>query len=93
MPRPNLGTAAVLVCVLAAFLFVQHDDLQSQLDQADAQIEAAMQRQTDADLAAAREWAARQACGPAAMPEWLDDKSLVCHPKRGSTYVAKAGTP
>lgn len=83
LPRPNLGTAAVLVCVLAAFLFAQHDDLQSQLDQADAQIEAAMQQQTAADLAAAREWAARQACGGQPFT-WADSSTLICHKERGS---------
>lgn len=35
---------------------------------------------------ASREWAGQQVCGPSAEASWLDDKTLVCTPKRGRPF-------
>ncbi len=32
----------------------------------------------DSEALSSREWAAQQACGPHATPDWLDDKTLRC---------------
>jgi hypothetical protein len=74
--RPNLTTATLLLALFGAFFYVQHDDAQ--------------QAQADEDIAAlhSRNWAARQVCGPDAEPEWVEDKTLVCHRVINTTVLA-----
>ena len=86
-PRPNRGTALIVVAVIGTWLYLQdaeyHDaDHRAEFGQA-AELEAAQQ---DAAALASREFAGQQVCGPAALATWQDDKTLVCTPKRGQPY-------
>ena len=90
-PRPNRGTALIVVAVIGIWLYVQdaeyHDaDHSSDFAQA-AELEAAQQ---DAAALASREFAGQQVCGPEALATWQDDKTLVCTPKRGQPYRVAA---
>ena len=73
--RPNLGTFLLLLALFAAFFWAQADDAQRIGNAPSAAAQAA---QEEAEAIASREWAAKQACGPHADPEWLDDKTLRC---------------
>lgn len=74
--RPNLTTATVLLALFSAFFYVQADDQQAQA--------------AEEDIAAlhSRNYAARQVCGPDAEPEWVEDKTLVCHRVISTTVLA-----
>lgn len=41
---------------------------------------------------ASRKFVGIQHCGPGAEHEWLSDKDIVCHPKRGGAYAFAGGT-
>ena len=86
-PRPNRGTALIVVAVIGVWLYLQdaeHHDADNRAEWSEAQeLEAAQQ---DAAALASREFAGQQACGPAALATWQDDKTLVCTPKRGQPY-------
>jgi len=87
-PRPNYGTALIVLAVIALFLFVQDDDHSAEFAQADEL--TAVQQEEQAK--ASREFAGQRACGPGAQAQWLSDKELQCVPKRGKAYSV-AGVP
>ena len=70
-PRPNRGTALIVVAVIGIWLYLQdaeYHDADHRTEWSEAQeLEAAQQ---DA----------------AALATWQDDKTLVCTPKRGQPY-------
>jgi hypothetical protein len=80
---PNWGTGIVLAVVLAAFCFLSDQDYRDEFGQADEL--AAVQKEEAAK--ASREFAGRQVCGPGAVHEWIDDKTVTCSPKRGRVYT------
>lgn len=75
---PNLTTAVAVIALIGAFLFAQHDDTR-------ARQEEYLQEQAAAQHS--RNFAARQVCGPDAEPEWVEDKTLVCHRVISTTTV------
>ena len=81
-PRPNRGTALIVVAVISVWLYMHDADHRAEFGQA-AELEAAQQ---DAAALASREFAGQQVCGPAALATWQDSKTLVCTPKRGQPY-------
>ena len=88
--HPNWGTALTVAAVIAAFLFVQHDDNRGEWRESDNLIAVQQEEQAKAS----REFAGQRACGPGAQAQWLSDKELQCVPKRGKAYsVAKGETP
>ena len=90
-PRPNRCTALIVVAVIGTWLYLQdaeYHDADHRAEWSEAQeLEAAQQ---DAAALASREFAGQQACGPAALATWQDDKTLVCTPKRGQPYRVAA---
>lgn len=86
-PRPNRGTALIVVAVIGIWLYVQdaeYHDADHRAEWSEAQeLEAAQQ---DAAALASREFAGQQACGPASEAQWISDKVLQCVPKRGQPY-------
>ena len=86
-PRPNRGTALIVVAVIGTWLYLQdaeYHDSDHRAEWSEAQeLEAAQQ---DAAALASREFAGQQVCGPAALATWQDSKTLVCTPKRGQPY-------
>lgn len=42
---------------------------------------------------ASREFAGRAVCGPGAVHEWIGDKEITCHPKRGRSYQVVRSEP
>lgn len=40
---------------------------------------------------ASREFAGQAVCGPGALAQWVDDKTLTCTPRRGQTYTVAGG--
>ena len=86
-PRPNRGTALIVVAVIGTWLYLQdaeYHDADHRAEWSEAQeLEAAQQ---DAAALASREFAGRQVCGPAAEAQWQDNYTLVCTPKRGQPY-------
>jgi hypothetical protein len=88
-PRPNRGTALIVVAVIGIWLYVQDADYSAEHGQA-AELEAAQQ---DAAALASREFAGQQVCGPAAEAIWIDDKTLTCQPKRGQAYSVAGVKP
>ena len=85
-PRPNRGTALIVVAVIGVWLYMHDADHRAEFGQA-AELEAAQQ---DAAALASREFAGQQVCGPAALATWQDSKTLVCTPKRGQPYRVAA---
>jgi hypothetical protein len=63
---------------------MRHEHIQAQQLIAQQQEEAAR---------ASREFAGREVCGPGALAEWQDDKTLVCIPKRGKAYTVAGVQP
>jgi hypothetical protein len=83
MTHPNYKTALYLCALIGAFLFVQHDDHASEWAESDS-LQAV---QMEEAAKASREFAGRQVCGPGAVHEWIDDKTVTCSPKRGRVYT------
>ena len=88
MIHPNYKTAFILAAVLAAFLFTQSDDHRGEWRDSDEAIAV----QQDEQAKASREFAGQAVCGPGALAQWVDDKTLTCTPRRGQTYTVAGGT-
>ena len=80
--HPNWGTAIVLSAVIGAFCFVSDADYRDEFGHADELVKV----QQEEAARESREFAGREVCGPGALAEWQDDKTLVCIPKRGRAY-------
>jgi hypothetical protein len=80
--QPNWFTAIVLSAVLGAFCFVSDADYRDEFGHAD-ELRAIQQEEA---AKASREFAGQEVCGPGALAQWLDDKTLTCTPKRGRAY-------
>ena len=80
--HPNWGTAIVLSTVIGAFCFLSDADYRDEFGRAD---ELAAVQQEEA-ARASREFAGQQVCGAGARADWMDDKTLVCVPKRGKSW-------
>ncbi len=80
--HPNWGTAIVLSAVIGAFCFVSDADYRDEFGHADELVQV----QQEEAARSSREFAGREVCGPGALAEWQDDKTLVCTPKRGRAY-------
>jgi hypothetical protein len=80
--HPNWKTAAVLSTVLGAFCFLSDQDYRDEFGRAD-ELQAIQQEE---EAKASREFAGQAVCGPGALAQWLDDKTLTCTPKRGRAY-------
>lgn len=80
--HPNAYTALGVIAVLAAFLFVQHDDYRGEWRES-AELKVVQQEEA---AKASREFAGQAVCGPGAQAQWLSDKELQCVPKRGRAY-------
>lgn len=89
MTHPNYKTALYLCALIGAFLFVQHDDHRGEWAQSSEL--AAVQQEEAAK--ASREFAGRQVCGPGAVHEWIDDKTVQCVPKRGKSWEVAGAMP
>ena len=93
-PRPNRGTALIVVAVIGIWLYLQdaeYHDTHHRAEWSEAQeLEAAQQ---DAAALASREFAGQQVCGPAAEAQWISDKVLQCVPKRGQPYRVAGAKP
>jgi hypothetical protein len=81
--NPNWGTALTVAAVIAAFLFVQHDDNRGEWRESDNLIAVQQEEQAKAS----REFAVRAVCGPGAVAQWISDQELQCVPKRGKVYA------
>lgn len=80
--HPNWFTAIVLSTVLGAFCFLSDADYRDEFGRAD-ELQAVQQEEA---ARASREFAGQAVCGPGALAQWLDDKTLTCTPKRGRAY-------
>lgn len=80
--HPNWATAIVLSAVLGVFCFVSDADYRDEFGHADELVQV----QQEEAARESREFAGREVCGPGALAEWQDDKTLVCIPKRGRAY-------
>lgn len=78
----NWGTAIVLSAVIGAFCLVSDADYRDEFGHADELVKV----QQEEAARESREFAGREVCGPGALAEWQDDKTLVCIPKRGRAY-------
>jgi hypothetical protein len=87
--HPNWFTAAVLSTVLGAFCFLSDQDYRDEFGRAD-ELQAIQQEET---AKASREFAGRAVCGPGAVHEWIGDKEITCHPKRGRSYQVVRSEP
>ena len=87
--HPNWPTAIVLSAFLGAFCFVSDADYRDEFGKSDELI-AAQQEEAARE---SREFAGREVCGPGALAEWQDDKTLVCIPKRGKAYTVAGVQP
>lgn len=81
--HPNWATAIVLSAVLGAFCFVSDADYRDEFGHSDELVKV----QQEEAARSSREFAGREVCGPGALAEWQDDKTLVCIPKRGKAYT------
>jgi hypothetical protein len=79
----NWPTALVLSAVIGAFCFVSDADYRDEFGRSDELLAA----QQEEAARASREFAGQAVCGPGALAEWQDDKTLVCTPKRGKAYT------
>jgi hypothetical protein len=86
--QPNWFTAAVLSTVLGAFCFLSDQDYRDEFGRAD-ELRAIQQEES---ARASREFAGQAVCGPGALAQWVDDKTLTCTPRRGQTYTVAGGT-
>lgn len=82
---PNWDKFLYLAAFFAVFFFVQHlDNTDHSSEWARAsELEAVQQEEA---ARASREFAGQQVCGPGARADWMDDKTLVCVPKRGKSW-------
>lgn len=87
--HPNWGTAIVLSAVIGAFCFVSDADYRDEFGHADEVVKV----QQEEAARSSREFAGREVCGPGALAEWQDDKTLVCIPKRGKAYTVAGVQP
>ena len=87
--RPNWPTAIVLSAVIGAFCFVSDADYRDEFGHAEELVKV----QQEEAARASREFAGREVCGPGAVHEWQDDKTLVCTPKRGKAYTVAGAQP
>ena len=86
--HPNYKTALYLCALIGAFLFAQHDDNRHEWPESD-NLQAIQQEES---ARASREFAGQAVCGPGALAQWVDDKTLTCTPRRGQTYTVAGGT-
>lgn len=87
--HPNWATAIVVSAVLGAFCFVSDADYRDEFGHADELVKV----QQEEAARSSREFAGREVCGPGALAEWQDDKTLVCIPKRGKAYTVAGVQP
>lgn len=87
--HPNWATAIVLSAVLGAFCFVSDADYRDEFCHSDELVKV----QQEEAARSSREFAGREVCGPGALAEWQDDKTLVCIPKRGKAYTVAGVQP
>ena len=87
--HPNWPTAIVLSAFLGAFCFVSDADYRDEFGKSDELLAA----QQEEEARASREFAGQAVCGPGALAEWQDDKTLVCIPKRGKAYTVAGVQP
>ena len=87
--HPNWATAIVLSAVLGAFCFVSDADYRDEFGHSDELVKV----QQEEAARSSREFAGREVCGPGALAEWQDDKTLVCIPKRGKAYTVAGVQP
>jgi hypothetical protein len=73
------GWAPLIVLVLLTGCSADHASEWAQSSEI-----AAVQQEEAAK--ASREFAGRQVCGPGAVHEWIDDKTVQCVPKRGKSW-------
>ena len=83
MTHLNYKTAIYLCALIGAFLFVQHDDNRHEWPESD-NLQAIQQEES---AKASREFAGQEVCGPGALAQWVDDKTLTCTPRRGKAYT------
>lgn len=88
MTHPNYKTALYLCALIGAFLFAQHSDNSAEWPESD-NLQAIQQEEA---ARASREFAGQAVCGPGALAQWVDDKTLTCTPRRGQTYTVAGGT-
>lgn len=81
--QPNWFTGLVLSTVIGAFCFLSDQDYRDEFAESDNL--TAIQQEEDAR--ASREFAGQAVCGPAALAQWTDDKTLTCTPRRGRAYT------
>ena len=90
MTHPNYKTALYIAAIFAAFFWAQWDDNRHEWPESD-ELQAIQQEEA---AKASREFAGQAVCGPAALAQWTDDKTLTCTPKRGGAFqVAKGEMP
>ena len=88
MIHPNYKTFLYLAAIFAAFFWAQWDDNRHEWPESDNLV--AIQQEESAR--ASREFAGQEVCGPGALAQWVDDKTLTCTPRRGQTYTVAGGT-
>lgn len=87
--HPNWATAIVLSAVIGAFCFVSDADYRDEFSHSDELVKV----QQEEAARSSREFAGQAVCGPGALAEWQDDKTLVCIPKRGKAYTVAGVQP
>lgn len=80
---PNWFTGLVLSTVIGAFCFLSDQDYRDEFAESDNLV--AIQQEEAAR--ASREFAGQEVCGPGALAQWVDDKTLTCTPRRGKAYT------
>ena len=88
MIHPNIKTAFILAAIFAVFFWAQWDDNRHEWPESD-NLQAIQQEES---AKASREFAGQAVCGPGALAQWVDDKTLTCTPRRGQTYTVAGGT-
>lgn len=86
--HPNWKTFLYLAAIFAAFFWAQWDDNRHEWPESD-NLQAIQQEES---ARASREFAGQAVCGPGALAQWVDDKTLTCTPRRGQTYTVAGGT-
>lgn len=76
------GWAVGVVALAAVVLTGCSGDMRH--EQAQAKELLAIQQEQEAQ--ASRDYVGKRHCGPAAVHEWVGDKDIRCHPKRGKPY-------
>lgn len=88
-PRPNYGFGLVILAVIVAFCYLSDADYRDEFGHSDELVKV----QQEEAARSSREFAGREVCGPGALAEWQDDKTLVCIPKRGKAYTVAGVQP